>query len=63
MSFADDIEEEMKREDAYRAEWRLGEYTGKCEKCRRERLCICENGKHRCEKCNWCPEDSIYIDA
>lgn len=44
-------------------EWRLGEYdngdTG-CPNCGRMRLCLCPNGKHRCEKCNWSPELGAY---
>jgi hypothetical protein len=51
-------------EEKHRIEWALGDYdngeTG-CPECGRNRLCICENGKHRCEKCNWCPEDNQYV--
>ena len=43
--------------------WTMGDYdngeTG-CPNCGRSRLCICANGKHRCEKCNWVPEDGAY---
>ncbi|GAB1116554.1 MAG: hypothetical protein SwStaBPW_32950 [Shewanella algae] len=46
-----------------RAGWELGGYdngdTG-CQHCGRSRLCVCENGKHRCEKCNWSPELNGY---
>lgn len=40
----------------HREAWSLCEYVGECPNCGRERLCLCPNGKHRCEKCNWCPE-------
>lgn len=45
------------------AEWRSGDYAAgrKCPKCGRVRVCLCLNGKHRCEKCNWCPEDNVYV--
>ena len=53
-------------DDDYEAEhkaWALGDYangdTG-CPHCGRMRLCICANGKHRCEKCNWSPELNDY---
>ena len=46
--------------EAQREAWALGEYTGECPHCGRERLCICPNEKHRCEKCNWCPELNTY---
>lgn len=53
----------MAAQEARRSEWCLGEYTGEdCEKCGRERVCKCENGKRRCEKCNWCPEEQRYVD-
>ena len=43
--------------------WALGEYDNPpdgCPNCGRFRLCICDNGKHRCEKCNWVPENDEY---
>lgn len=56
-----DIEEEKLRE-----QWEFGEYdngeTG-CPNCGRHRLCKCENGKHRCEKCNWVSEDNEYCEV
>lgn len=52
-----------KEEEARRVEWRLGNYNGEdCEKCGRQRVCVCGNGKRRCEKCNWCPEEQRYVD-
>uniref|UniRef100_A0A6H2A6T0 Uncharacterized protein n=1 Tax=viral metagenome TaxID=1070528 RepID=A0A6H2A6T0_9ZZZZ len=54
---AEDYESERK----WREEWALGDYIGQCPKCGRHRLCICPNGKHRCEKCDWCPEKGEYI--
>ncbi len=58
-----DLHDDDRAEEALRAAWALGEYvngeTG-CLHCGRNRLCICANGMHRCEKCNWCPELSDY---
>lgn len=52
-------DEERKRFDS---QWGLGEYSGtKCPNCGRYRLCICPNGKHRCEKCEWVPEENRYV--
>jgi hypothetical protein len=49
------------KEDRERAEWALGDYDNDgCPHCGRHRLCLCPNGKHRCEKCNWCPELNHY---
>lgn len=45
---------------ALREAWALGDYVGECPNCGRHRLCRCPNGKRRCEKCNWCPEDGAY---
>lgn len=51
-------------DDAEEAEfqgWALGDYVERdCPNCGRHRLCACPNGKHRCEKCDWCPEDGAY---
>ncbi len=47
------------QEELARAEWSLGAYANGevgCSHCGRKRLCVCPNGKHRCEKCNWSPE-------
>lgn len=51
-------EDQMKREI-----WELLDYDNGesgCPMCGRYRLCICKNGNHRCEKCNWCPEICGY---
>jgi len=38
-------------------------YTGKrCLKCRRIRVYLANNGKHRCEKCGFSPEENQYVD-
>jgi ribosomal protein L37AE/L43A len=43
-------------------EWALGDYVHEpCPNCGRARLCECDNGKHRCEKCNWSPELNDYV--
>lgn len=52
------------KEDRERAEWALGDYDNGehgCPHCGRARLCLCPNGKHRCEKCNWSPELNDYV--
>ncbi|HGP1655977.1 TPA: hypothetical protein ACLGL9_000723 [Salmonella enterica] len=54
----DDEEEQLMQE------WSLGDYDNGengCLHCGRHRLCICQNGKHRCEKCNWSPELNDYV--
>jgi hypothetical protein len=49
------------REEACNKEWELGDYLPEeCPNCKRQRLCKCDNGKSRCEKCNWCPELNQY---
>lgn len=50
----------MAKDAAEEAQWALGDYVGECPNCKRERLCQCPNGKRRCEKCNWVPEDNDY---
>ncbi len=60
--FARAMEETRASEDKHRADWASSDYTGKpCVNCGRNRVCICTNGKHRCEKCLWCPELNKYI--
>jgi len=63
-----DLMESYKQEqaelDAFHAKWKLGEYDNGedgCPNCGRARLCLCPNGFHRCEKCDWCPEEGKYI--
>lgn len=51
------------KEELLQKEWSLGDYDNGengCVHCGRFRLCICDNGKHRCEKCNWSPELNGY---
>ena len=60
MEMMDEIEERERRE------WALGDYDNGengCPHCGRHRLCICANGKHRCEKCNWSPELNGYAPS
>ena len=33
----------------------------KCNACGRIRISICMNGKHRCEKCDYSPEENRII--
>lgn len=61
MTFSDKLQHQQKEEDDLLAEWSMGEYVAdKCPNCGRLRLCKCDNGKHRCEKCNWVVEDNMY---
>lgn len=63
MSLSDNWKQGEKEEEERRAQWRLGDYIASdCENCGRRRVCKCANGKHRCEKCNWCPEEKRYVD-
>lgn len=58
-----DYQQEQDEERRLEAEWDLGEYRNPdngCPNCGRFRVCICPNGKHRCEKCNWVLEDKGY---
>ena len=55
--------EQLEKEDKDYEEWILGDYDNPengCPNCGRSRICICKNGKHRCEKCNWVIEDNNY---
>ncbi len=56
MEIQDNAEEKLKEE------WEMSEYdeSEPCPNCKRFRLCDCDNGKRRCEKCNWVPEDNNY---
>ena len=37
--------------------WDIKEWKQlKCPNCGRFRLNLCNNDKHLCEKCDWCPE-------
>jgi len=58
MGFAEDLNHQQEQEQADYKAYALGEYTHeRCPNCRRLRLCKCPNGKHRCEKCDWIPEE------
>ena len=64
MSIGDSMRDDYKNDEIHRKKWVLGDYVDEsCPKCGRQRLCKCPNGKHRCEKCNWCPEDRVYVNA
>lgn len=61
MSISESISADQIRDEAERYMWSLGDYEDYgCPHCGRVRLCKCPNGKHRCEKCNWVPEDNFY---
>lgn len=54
-----DSDEEYQREvEAWQGDYDNGDAG--CPNCGRMRLMLCTNGKHRCEKCNWCPELGEY---
>lgn len=55
------IAREQARIDQHALDWN-GDYNGEaCENCSRERVMICSNGKRRCEKCGWSPEEGEYV--
>ena len=61
VSLADRITADQLADEALKAQWALGDYEPyDCANCGRQRVCKCPNGKHRCEKCNWVPEDRAY---
>lgn len=63
-SFSDLIARQQQEEDQQNHQWVLGDYVSEaCPNCGRSRLCKCDNGKHRCEKCNWMPEDNKYCSV
>lgn len=45
----------------YLEDWSWIRYTGVCPSCERNRLGLCENGRHWCDKCEWCPELKTYV--
>jgi len=54
------------QQDAREEAWALGQYANPpdgCPNCGRYRVCICANGMHRCEKCNWVPELNEYCEV
>jgi ribosomal protein L37AE/L43A len=56
-----DYEEEDKWLAKQRA--KMGQYQNPpdgCTNCGRNRVMVGDDGKHRCEKCCWCTEDSAY---
>jgi hypothetical protein len=60
-SLSESIAAQDAEDEALRAQWTLGEYEPyDCANCGRQRVCKCPNGKHRCEKCNWVPEDRAF---
>lgn len=46
------------------SEWDMFMYIDMiCFNCGRQRVCICSNGFHRCEKCNWVQEHNTYCEV
>lgn len=46
------------KEEKHREEWAALRYVpDACPRCGRARVELCQNGKHRCEKCFWCIEE------
>lgn len=63
MTFADQWEKQRDEDQSIQDQWQLGDYVSiSCPNCSRERVCLCPNGKHRCEKCNWIVEDNMYCE-
>ena len=60
MNISDAMNEMQEEQEKIRRDWGGHEYRGDCPNCGRNRLMICGNGMHRCEKCNWCPELGAY---
>lgn len=57
-----DLEKDYQEHEAYRAAW-AADYDGTdCPNCGRARMMLCTNGKRRCEKCNWDPEEKTYSE-
>lgn len=55
---------QLAQERADKLQYTLVDYVAQpCPNCARQRLCVCHNGKHVCEKCHWCVEDGEYQDA
>ncbi len=55
-----EVADESERE---RIAW-AGDYDGTvCPNCGRERMLKCNNGKRRCEKCNWDPDAHTYSEG
>ena len=51
----------LSEEDYSETPWDMGNYVDLlCPNCGRQRVCLCDNGKHRCDKCNWVIEDEEY---
>lgn len=40
----------------------LGYAGTPCPNCGRYRLELYDNGKERCEKCAWCPQENRYVE-
>lgn len=52
---------QLAQERLDRVQYTLADYADRpCPNCARQRLCICHNNKHVCEKCHWCVEDGEY---
>ncbi len=50
------------QEEKEKAEWENLKYVATlCPKCGRQRVELCRNKKHWCEKCNWVIEDQNYF--
>ena len=61
MSLSGEMQKDYRLQDKRQLDW-VGDYTkDECTKCGRFRVLLCNNGKHRCEKCGWCPEEDKYI--
>jgi len=62
-NLADIIREQQEEEAQQERDW-SGDYDGTtCPNCNRQRMLLCNNGRRRCEKCNWDPDEKCYSDA
>lgn len=60
---ADAITRDQQQAEAERRAW-AGDYDGtKCPNCHRLRMLKSNNGRRRCEKCNWDPDTGQYSEG
>ena len=62
MRTSESMAADYKRLDRERKDWSASRYASfDCQKCGRQRVLECQNGKHWCEKCYWVVEDKEYF--
>lgn len=60
MSISDAMNQMQVDQEKTSRDWGGRYYDGDCPNCGRNRLMLCANKMHRCEKCNWSPELGNY---